>query len=66
MEPTLDSVDPFDSLEMCLISKDILPLDEVFLEYLIQYDLLLDVGSVVPKSNPDLPSNHDLSSFAET
>ena len=30
---------------------------------LIQSDILLDVGLVVTKSNPDLPSNLDLSSF---
>ena len=48
---------------MCPISDDILPSDEVFLEYLIQSDLLLDVGSVVTKSNPDFPSKHDLSSY---
>ena len=54
MEPALHFVDPFESLYMCLISDDLLPSDEVFLEYLIQSDLLLDVGSVVTKSNPDL------------
>ena len=48
---------------MCLISDDLLPSDEVFLESLIQSDLLLDVGSVVTKSNPNLPSNPDLSSY---
>ena len=30
---------------------------------MIQSDLLLDVGSVVTKSNPDLPSKPDLSSY---
>ena len=54
--PNLHSVDPFESLDMCPISDDLLPLDEVFLESLIQSDLLLDVGSVVTKSNPDFPS----------
>ena len=63
VEPSLHSVDPFESLDMCPISDDLLPLDGVLLESLIQYDLLLDVGSVVPKSNPDFPSNHDLSSY---
>ena len=48
---------------MCPISDDLPPLDEVFLESLIQSDLLLDVGSIVTKSNPDLPSNADLSSY---
>ena len=48
---------------MCPISNDLLPLDEVFLESLIQSYLLLDVGSVVTKSNPDLPSKPDLSSY---
>ena len=48
---------------MCPISDDLLPLDEVFLESLIQSDLLLDVGSVVTKSNPDFPSNPGLSSY---
>ena len=48
---------------MCPISDDLLPSDEVFLESLIQSDLLLDVGSVVTKSNPDFPSKPDLSSY---
>ena len=51
VEPALHSVDPFESLDMCPISDDLLPSDEVFLEYLIQFNLLLDVGSVVTKSN---------------
>ena len=63
MELTLHSVDPFESLDMCPISDDLLPSDEVFLESLIQSDLLLDVGSVVTKSNPDLPSKPNLSSY---
>ena len=50
-------------LYMCPISDDLLPSDEVFLGSLIQSDLLLDVGSVVTKSNPDFPSKHDLSSY---
>ena len=63
IEHALHSVDPFESLDMCPISDDLLPLDEVFLESLIQSDLLLDVGSVVTKSNPDFPSKPDLSSY---
>ena len=63
MELSLHSVDPFESLDMCPISNDLLPSDEVFLESLIQSDLLLDVGLVVAKSNPDLPSKPDLSSY---
>ena len=63
MEHSLHSVDPFESLDMCPILDDLLPSDEVFLESLIQFDLLLDVALVVPKSNPDLHSNHDLSSY---
>ena len=42
---------------MCPISDDLLPSDEVFLKSLIQSDLLMDVGSVVPKSTPDLLNN---------
>ena len=57
MGPNIHSVDPFESLDMCPISDDLLPLDEVFLESLIQSNLLLDVGSVVNKSNPNLISN---------
>ena len=41
---------------MCPISNDLLPSDEVFLESLIHSDLLLDVSSVVTKSNPDFLS----------
>ena len=63
MELALHSVNPFESLDMCLISDDLLPLDEFVLEYLIQSDLLLDVGSVVTMSNPDFPSKPDLSSY---
>ena len=61
--PNLHSINPFESLDMCSISDDILPLDEVYLESLIQSNLLLDVGSVVTKSNPDLSSKPDLSSY---
>ena len=60
MQPSLHSVHPFESSDMCPISDDFLPSDEVFLESLIQSDLLLDVGSVVTKSNPDLPSKPGL------
>ena len=63
VEHALHSIDPFESLDMCPISDDLLPLDEVFLESLIQSDLLLDVGLVVTKSNPDFPSKHALSSY---
>ena len=63
VELALHSVDPFEFLDMCPIWDGLLPSDEVFLESLIQYDLLLDVGSVVTKSNPDFPSKPDLSSF---
>ena len=61
MEPTLHSVNPFESLDMCPISDDLLPLDEVFLESLIQSDLLMDVDSVVIKYNPDLLSKPNIS-----
>ena len=54
MEPALHYVDPFEILDMCPISDDLLPLDEVFLEYLIQSHLLLDVGLVVTNSKLDL------------
>ena len=63
MEPALHSVDPFETLDMCPISDDLLHSDEFFLDSLIQSDLLLDVGSIVAKSNPDLPSKPDLSSY---
>ena len=62
MELSLHSVDPFESLDMCPILDDLLPSYEVFLESLIHSDLLLDVGSIVTKYNPDLPSKLDLSS----
>ena len=52
--PSFHSINPFESLYMCPISDDLLPSDEVFLESSIQFDLLLDVGSVVTKSNPNL------------
>ena len=51
MEPSLHSVDLFESLDICPIYDDLLPSDEVFLESLIQSDLLLDVGSVGTKYN---------------
>ena len=47
-------------LDMCPILDDLLPSDEVFLESLIQFDLLLDFGSVVTKSNPSFLTNLDL------
>ena len=40
VEPSLHSVHPVESSDMCPISDDFLPSDEVFLESLIQYDLL--------------------------
>ena len=63
MEPSLPCDNPFESLYMCPISKDLLPLDGVFLESLIQYNILLDIGSIMPKFNPDFPSKPDLSSY---
>ena len=60
MELALHSVNPFESLDMCPLSDDILPSDEVFLESLIQYDLILDVGSVVTNSNPDFLSKDNI------
>ena len=63
MERALHSVDPFESLDMCPISDDLLPSDEVFLEYFIQFDLILYVGSVVTQYNPDFPSKLDISSY---
>ena len=68
VEPSLHSVDPFEILDMCPISDDLLPSDEVFLESLIQYDHLMDVDSVVTKYNPDFLSKPnfpiDRSSYA--
>ena len=43
MEPSLHFVDPFESLDMCPISDDLLLSDEVFLESLIQSDLLFQL-----------------------
>ena len=43
VEPYLYSVDPFESPDMCPISDDFLSLDEVFLESLIQSDLLFQL-----------------------
>ena len=60
MEPALVLVDPFECLDMCPIWDGLLPYDEVFLESLIHSNLLMDVGSVVTKSNPDLFSKPDL------
>ena len=60
MEISPHSVDPFECLNMCPVSDDLLLSDEVFLESLIQYGLILDVASVVTKSNPDFISNIDL------
>ena len=62
LDPALHPIDPTECIEMCPISNGLLPLDEVFLEYLIQSELLLDVGLVVTKSNRDFPSRPDLSS----
>ena len=36
------------------IWDDLVPLDEVFLESMIRYELLIDVESVMVKSNPKL------------
>ena len=61
MELSLHSVNPYEILDMCPISDDLLPSDEVFLESLIHSELLLDVGSIVTKSNPELLNKLDLS-----
>ena len=61
MESAHHSIDPFESSDMCPISGDLFPSDEVFLESLIQFDLLMDVGSVVPNSNFDLLNKLDIS-----
>ena len=63
VKPALNYVDPLESLDMCLIWYCLLPFDEVFLESLIQSDLVLDVSSIVTNSNPDFPSNLDLCSY---
>ena len=55
----LHSVNPFEILDMCPISDDLLPLDEVFLDSLIQSELILDVGLVVTKYNPYFLSKTD-------
>ena len=43
VESSLYSVDPFESSDMCPISDDFLPSDEVFLESLIQSNLLFQL-----------------------
>ena len=63
LDPTLNPIYPSKYLDMYPIWDCLLPSDEVFLESLIQYDLLLDVGSVVTNSNPDLPSKPKFSSY---
>ena len=63
MEPSLHSVNPFESLDMCPISDVLIPSDEVFLESLIQSDLLLDVSSIVTNYNPNFPSKPNISSY---
>ena len=60
VEPYLHFVNPFEILYMFPILDDLLPLDEVLLVSLIHYDLILDIGSVVTKSNPDLLRNPDI------
>ena len=47
IKPSLHSVDPFESLDLCPISDDLLPSDEFFLEYMIQFGILMDVNSFV-------------------
>ena len=60
VEPALHSINSFQSLELCPILDDLLPSDEVFLESLIHYDILLDVGSVVTKYNPNFLSKPNI------
>ena len=43
VEPSLHSVHPFESSDMCPILDDFLLLDEVFLESLIQSDLVFQL-----------------------
>ena len=53
-------IGPTDFLGMCSIWDSLLPLDVVILEFMIQYDLLLDVESVVVKSSPNLLIEYDI------
>ena len=59
LELALLPIDPIVCLDMYSIWDDLLPSDEVFLEYLIQSNLFMDVDSIVAKSNPDLLSEYD-------
>ena len=61
LELALDPIDPMECLDLYFIWHGLLPSDEVFLESLIQSDLLLDVGSVVTKYNPDFLIKPDIS-----
>ena len=61
MELALHSVDPTKNLDMCTIWDGLLPSDEVFFDSLIHSGLLLDVGSIVTTSNPDLLHEPDIS-----
>ena len=60
VEPAHHPIDPFECLGMYYIWDNLLPSDEVFLESLIQSDLLMDVGSIVTKSNLGLLNKSDL------
>ena len=53
LEPALHPIDLIECLDMYSTWDGLIPSDEVFLESLIQYDLLMDVESIVFKSNPD-------------
>ena len=61
VEPSLHPINRFECLYMCSIWDGLLYSNEVFLESLIHYDLLLDVGSILTKSNPDFLSHIDIS-----
>ena len=59
LKPSLHPINPIECLDMCPIWDGLLPLDELFIESMIQYDLLMDVDSVVIKSNPNFLSESD-------
>ena len=54
MEISLCHIGLSECFDMCSIWDDILPSHEVFLDYMIQSNLLMDIESVLVKSIPNL------------
>ena len=62
LELSLHLIDPTDCLDRCSLWDGLLPSDEVFLESMMQFDLLMNIESIVVTSILELLIESDISS----